>query len=399
MPLKILDASGEGTVADEIMAIQYAVSNGANVINSSFGGYYGNSVFEKQAIEQAWKAGVIFVAAVGNSGSNNDAKAFYPASHPIPNMIAAASTEFNDDLSWFTNFGSESVHLGAPGEDIYSTETSDSYGFQSGSSMAASFVSGTVALLMANDSSLSALEAREVILASVDPKGSNTITGGRLNANKALNTNINSIPPVRPSQLKASSVTGYAVGLEWADNSVIEDGFVIERAPHGGVFSQIGEVGANVISAVDSGVSEGTTYYYRVYAFNHSYGASAYSSTVTAATPIVHEESGDGGDDGFCFIATTAYGSYLSPEVEVLRGFRDGVLLKFGAGRMFVEYYYAHSPALARYISGHGLLRAATRTALTPVVYGIKHPYACATLALIALCAILYRINNRRKES
>ena len=406
MPLKILDAAGVGTVSDEIQAIQYAVSNGADVINSSLGGYYGISVFEKEAIEQAGQAGVVFVAAAGNYGTDNDTSAYYPASHPIPNIISVASSEIDDGLSLFSNYGSSSVHLAAPGEDIYSTLPSDSYGFQSGTSMSTPFVSGTIALLMANSPSLSALEAREIIFSSVDPKGFNTITGGRLNANNALNSDINSIPPVKPTRLNVLAVTAGTISLEWVDNSNVEDGFIIERMDSGGSFGQIASAGANVKSFLDTILAMGTTYHYRVYAYNNSYGASQYSNAVAITTLIVYPESASSDDDEddedndeWCFIATAAFGSPLASEVEVLRRFRDGFLLEFGPGRKIVKFYYTYSPPLARYISEHSLVRLATRAALIPVVCGIKYPFAGVTLALFALGTILYRRNKRRKES
>jgi hypothetical protein len=77
---------------------------------------------------------------------------------------------------------------------------------------------------------------------------------------------------------------------------------------------------------------------------------------------------GGGGGGGGCFIATAAFGSYESPEVKILRLFRDRYLLTHAWGREFVKLYYAHSPALAGYIQDKPMLKSAVRLALKPIV-------------------------------
>jgi len=102
---------------------------------------------------------------------------------------------------------------------------------------------------------------------------------------------------------------------------------------------------------------------------------------------------------GGCFIATAAYGSYLAPEVEVLRSFRDHHLLTNAVGRSFVELYYDVSPPVADFIRRHESLRAATRWVLTPLVYGVKYPHAVVFLlgslfVVVAVCS-----SRRRREA
>lgn len=82
----------------------------------------------------------------------------------------------------------------------------------------------------------------------------------------------------------------------------------------------------------------------------------------------VYPEGGGGG----CFIATAAFGSYLEPNVEVLRGFRDNSLLTNSLGTAFVKFYYRISPPIAEYISRYKGLRFVTRLLLTPLVYTLK---------------------------
>lgn len=103
----------------------------------------------------------------------------------------------------------------------------------------------------------------------------------------------------------------------------------------------------------------------------------------------------DAADDGNCFIATAAYGSYLEPEVLVLRQFRDEFLLTNGPGRAFVAWYYRHSPALAAAIESHDGYRLGARVLLSPVVYAIKFPLEL--ILFITLAYLLFvRLNHTR---
>ncbi len=105
------------------------------------------------------------------------------------------------------------------------------------------------------------------------------------------------------------------------------------------------------------------------------------------------ERGGGGGTS--CFIATAAFGSYLDPEVLVLRQFRDRVLLASAWGRAFVGWYYRVSPPLADYIRKREGLRLAARVALTPVVYAIRYPLP-AGLLLLSLTLVPVVARRRR---
>jgi uncharacterized repeat protein (TIGR01451 family) len=102
-------------------------------------------------------------------------------------------------------------------------------------------------------------------------------------------------------------------------------------------------------------------------------------------------------DGGNCFIATAAFGSYLEPEVRILRKFRDEYLMAHEAGRAFVEWYYRTSPPAAALIRDHAWMRTVVRAFLSPAVYGLKYPVQAAILifSLFLLLIIFYRVFYR----
>ncbi len=122
MALKVVRADGKIWESYELEAIEYASDNGADIINLSFGGE-NFSQTEKEKIE-AYPS-ILFVCAAGNGGEddigdNNDSTPVYPASYDLPNIISVAATDQNDNLASFSNYGSASVDIGAPGANIYS---------------------------------------------------------------------------------------------------------------------------------------------------------------------------------------------------------------------------------------------------------------------------------------
>ena len=112
-------------VASEVKAIDFSIQNGAKIINASFGGD-DFSQTEYDAINRFKSSGGIFIAAAGNDSSNNDGTSKeYPASYNLDNIISATSTDQNDGLASFANFGASTVDVGAPGVNIYSTNASE----------------------------------------------------------------------------------------------------------------------------------------------------------------------------------------------------------------------------------------------------------------------------------
>jgi subtilisin family serine protease len=192
MPLRYFadDSVNTDTVANTVKAVDYAIENGARIINYSSEGK-GFNVAEYRALERAGKHGILVVVAAGNSGENNDTadSPTYPASYDLPNILSVAATNIHNELLPISNFGPTKVHVAAPGESIFSTMPKSRYGYNTGTSQATAFVSGVAALMLSENPSLTPVELKKMIMASVDRspglKGK-VASGGRLNAYKSV---------------------------------------------------------------------------------------------------------------------------------------------------------------------------------------------------------------------
>lgn len=196
-PYKFLSGCGSGTTSNAILAIDDATASGVPILNNSWGGS-GFSQALLDSINAYCAAGGLFVASAGNNASDTDLTPQYPADYDSPCIISVAATDSLDGLASFSNFGALTVDLGAPGVSILggipypytcSGTTSSDYGFLSGTSMAAPFVSGVAALVKSLCPTCTGADIKARILAAVDPVASlagRTVTGGRLNAARAV---------------------------------------------------------------------------------------------------------------------------------------------------------------------------------------------------------------------
>ncbi|NLE21203.1 MAG: S8 family serine peptidase, partial [Actinobacteria bacterium] len=218
MNLKCLGGvSNIGTSAAAITCVEYVIdrklNHGVNVvaINTSFGGGAYNNEFIEEAIDAAAEAGIVWVASAGNDGVDLDGAVRYPGTYPSPAVLTVGATILynleqypedegrdSDDLALWSNYGEETVDLGAPGRAIYSTHDGDTYGWMDGTSQAAPHVAGAVALCAAQHPSESGLERVDRILTGVDPISSLdglVASGGRLNLSRALEVTAEEMKP------------------------------------------------------------------------------------------------------------------------------------------------------------------------------------------------------------
>jgi subtilisin family serine protease len=193
MPLKFLGRGGFGSTNDAIEAINYAIDrkkNGVNVrvISASWGSTSRSKALE-DTVRAAGDAGILFVAAAGNDGSDNDRRPHYPSNYDLPNVISVAALDRTDHLASFSNFGVKSVHVAAPGKAIVSTWLGNDYREASGTSMATPYVSGVAALIIASEPRISMKNLRDRIIKTTDKLDSldgKVVSGGRICAANAL---------------------------------------------------------------------------------------------------------------------------------------------------------------------------------------------------------------------
>jgi subtilisin family serine protease len=267
MALKFLDPTGSGTTSNAIKAIEFAVqakavlgTNTANVrvlSNSWAGNAFSQSLLNE--INRANTANMLFVAAAGNSGLNNDISPSYPASFSAPNIIAVAATNNRDQRPSFSNYGASTVHLGAPGVAILSTTPNGTYSVFNGTSMAAPHVSGAAALVL-SACSLTTAGLKATILNTVDPipaMAGITTTGGRLNVNNAIRSCAASPTVIVPNVVgltQAAATTsltsaGLVVGtVTPASSSTVPAGSVISQAPGSGTSVAVGSAVNLIVS-------------------------------------------------------------------------------------------------------------------------------------------------------
>lgn len=226
MAVKFLSGDGWGYYSGAVSSIEYAVANGAKVLNNSWGGGGYDSALAS-AVAASNTAGVIFVAAAGNSGYDTDDYPNYPSCLSSSNVVSVAATTYDDDIAYFSNYGAYTVDLGAPGYYIFSTLPDNDYGYLSGTSMASPHVAGAAALLWAAYPTLSHLQVINLLYQGVTEKNylsGITVTGGMLDLANSLvlgDPSLNNAPVANAGSTQYAKVT-QRVTLE--GSAIDEDG-------------------------------------------------------------------------------------------------------------------------------------------------------------------------------
>ncbi len=225
--LRVGTATGDFYGPAVAEAINYAERNGIQILNFS-GGTYNESDGIKQALESY---SGLFICSAGNDTLDTDEFTHYPSSYSYDNLISVGASTYYDN-TWTSsnlkpngyyegsNYGATTVDLFAPGAAIYScgNKTYNRYAYDSGTSMAAPFVTGVAALMMANNSNLSPARIKQLILDNVDEVSNfsgKCVSGGRLNAYKAVNASSHNCDytyryvSLSPSSHKAYCSCGY----------------------------------------------------------------------------------------------------------------------------------------------------------------------------------------------
>ncbi|MBD2449347.1 S8 family serine peptidase [Nostoc sp. FACHB-152] len=185
MPVKVLNDSGSGSYSAIANGIYYAVNNGANVINLSLGGSFGNRTLQN-ALEYASSKGVTVVMAAGNDGSSQPD---YPARYAKNTGIAVGAVDQNNNLANFSNRSgtNQLAYVTAPGVNIYSSVPNNQYATYSGTSMASPHVAGVVALMLSANRNLTPAQVRQIITETAEANTSAT------NSNVKTSFNLSSV--------------------------------------------------------------------------------------------------------------------------------------------------------------------------------------------------------------
>jgi subtilisin family serine protease len=302
MALKFLDGSGQGTISGAIECLNYARTHGARIVNASWGSYEFTSQALRDAIVSLRSAGIIFVAACGNSAGDNDANPLFPASYEYDNIVSVAASNRVDAAAGYSNWGATTVDLAAPGSPVFSAwnRSDNDYVYMEGTSMAAPHVVGAAALVWAVNPAFTYQQVIAKILSTTDVLPAFTgrsVSGGRLNLARALS---GSAPPPQPPPPPPPPPPGARSDLVW-----VEDAF-----PAGAWGTSLGGDAWNWISSAPAPKS-GTK------AHQSALAAGYHDHTFQQATDTLQVMAGD-------VLFVYVYVDPTSPPREIMLSWSDG---------------------------------------------------------------------------
>ncbi|MBN2373028.1 S8 family serine peptidase [bacterium] len=213
MPLKF-----NFDVASELAAIEYAIQNGAHIVNASWGGPQ-FSCAESGGIDLLEQAGILLVVSAGNNNGDNDLVPDYPSSLKNSNIIAVAGSTPDDHLISWSHYGLTTVDVAAPGLGIYTTMSSECsryygnsetkgmyYDYTHGTSFSSPYVAGVAALIKSFYPDADYMELKGRIMAGVEPLLTTptglTATDGRVNAFNSLTCGLYPVPVINEIQIR-----------------------------------------------------------------------------------------------------------------------------------------------------------------------------------------------------
>jgi subtilisin family serine protease len=234
MACKCLNNWGSGSDSTVLASLEYAITNGARIINASLDSTeFSESV--SNAIVAARDLGIIVVASAGNDTADIDSAPRYPAAYDIDNIISVAFTSYDDTLGLFSNYGATNVDLAAPGDVMFSTssDADNSYYPEDypnenlyGTSFAAAYVSGAVALMLEHYPGETYQQIINRLMNSAEPipaLNGKCVTGGRLNLREIFNPSIRllALPVINsgdPFQLRVAAGPNQTCVVEVSPN-------------------------------------------------------------------------------------------------------------------------------------------------------------------------------------
>ncbi len=347
MSVRVLDSAGSGDVLTVIEGIDYAVEKGADVINLSFiGSGFSKSLF--LALERAYNAGVVVVAAVGNQGGAGidlDEEPLYPVCYYGGDgenvVIGVAATDREDKKAEFSNYGTKCVDVAAPGVDIWSTvaynpglpQFTEYYsGGWSGSSVAAPLVAGTAALIKSLNPNLGVPEIRNLLTVNADnidqfnPDYVGKLGKGRLNIGRTVEAaylTMESSPfSLHKGDILVAPASAFRPEVKTfkEDSSFLKSFLAYIDKFLGGVSLASGDLNGDGVSEIVTGAGPGGGPHVRI--FNQDGTAiGGFMAYITTFRGGVNVATGDVDGDGKSEIITGA-GPGGGPHVRIFR--QDG---------------------------------------------------------------------------